>query len=286
MIIASTIEQARGCLAEMRRQQVRIGLVPTMGALHEGHLSLIRRCRAECGYTVVSIFVNPTQFAPGEDMSRYPRPFDRDCSLCEKEGVDLIFAPPESEMYPSKNLTWIDVEKVTENLCGASRPGHFRGVCTVVAKLFNIIGPDAAYFGQKDAQQLAVIRRMAWDLNFSIEIRPCPTVREPDGLAMSSRNQYLNPEQRRQALCLYQALQQAEKFVESGRTDSNLIIEAMTKIVRNQPESRIDYISIVDNELLQPLSKIDRPAIVALAVKIGPARLIDNIMINPSGRSF
>ncbi len=286
MIITDTINQTRETVAHARGDGKTIGLVPTMGALHEGHFSLIRRCRAECDFAVVSIFVNPTQFAPDEDLDKYPGNFEADCRACRDLGVDLIFAPPAAEIYPRKNLTWINVEKITDHLCGTSRPDHFRGVCTIVAKLFNIIQPDIAWFGQKDAQQLAVIRRMVADLNMPVDVRSCPTVRETNGLAISSRNDYLNPEQRRQGLCLNQALSHARELVADGTTDTNIIIEAMRVIIEKQPDAHIDYISIVDNDLLQPIAEIDRPALIALAVRIGPARLIDNIIVEPPAKTL
>ncbi|MBN1764842.1 MAG: pantoate--beta-alanine ligase [Sedimentisphaerales bacterium] len=281
MLIVKTIHETRIHITEARALGKTIGLVPTMGALHEGHFSLIRRCRDECEYCVVSIFVNPTQFGPNEDLNRYPRPFEADTRSCREMGVDLVFAPEPDEMYPHENITWVQVEKLSEHLCGASRPDHFRGVCTVVAKLFNIIQPDSAYFGQKDAQQVAVIQRMVSDLNMPVEIRSCPIVREPDGLAMSSRNRYLNPEQRRQSLCLFEALSLARELVCGGQANSAIIIEHMQEIITSHSEVRIDYISIVDNTLLQPLLKIDRPALIALAVYIGRTRLIDNIIVDP-----
>jgi len=281
MIIAETILHTRDLIKQARRPGKTIGLVPTMGALHEGHFSLIRRCVMECDFSVVSIFINPTQFGPTEDLAKYPRTFEADTCSCRDLGVDMIFAPPTDQMYASQNLSWVNVEKLTDNLCGSNRPTHFRGVCTVVAKLFNIIQPDIAYFGQKDAQQLAVIRRLVRDLNFSVEIRPCPTVRDPQGLALSSRNDYLTPDQKQNALCLSQALDRARELIASGTTDSPTIINAMQSIILGQPQTRIDYISIVDSDLLQPLAKIDRPALIALAVHIGPARLIDNILVEP-----
>jgi len=285
MIITDTINQTREIIVQARRDGKTIGIVPTMGALHEGHFSLIRRCRAECSFAAVSIFVNPTQFAPDEDLDKYPHNFEADYRACRDLGVDLIFAPATTEMYPRKNLTWINVEKITNHLCGTSRPNHFRGVCTIVAKLFNIIQPDIAWFGQKDAQQLVVIRRMVADLNMPVDIRSCPTVRETDGLAISSRNDYLNSDQRRQGLCLNQALCRAREMVIDGTTDANIIIEAMRLIIEKQPDASIDYISIVDNDLLQPIAEIDRPALIALAVRIGPARLIDNIIVEPPAKT-
>jgi len=283
MIITETIEQTREIVAQARREGKKIGCVPTMGALHEGHVALIRRCCGECDFSVVTIFVNPTQFGPAEDLECYPRTFESDCEACRKEGVDLIFAPSVTQMYPQQNLTWVNVDKLGEHLCGASRPMFFRGVCTVVAKLFNIVGPEVAYFGQKDAQQLAIIKRMVADLNIPVEIRPCPTVREADGLAMSSRNRYLNPEQRRQALCLFEALNRGVQLVISGQRDSAAIIAAMQEVIKRWPLARIDYISIVDSELLQPVAHLDRPCLIALAVHIGSARLIDNILVDPPG---
>jgi len=281
MEITETIAHTRAAIAQARAAGKTIGLAPTMGALHQGHLSLVRRSRKECDFTVVSIFVNPTQFGPGEDFDSYPRTFDSDCAACRDLAVDLIFAPAVQEMYTGENLTWIDVDKISAHLCGASRPGFFRGVCTVVAKLFNIVQPNVAYFGEKDAQQLAVITRMVADLNLPIEIRGCPIVREPDGLALSSRNQYLDPEQRLQAVCLYQALEHARQLVGKGQIDPAVLIDSMKSIIEKQSQARIDYITIVDREVMQPMSKIDRPARIALAVHLGPARLIDNIAIDP-----
>ncbi|MCP4710115.1 MAG: pantoate--beta-alanine ligase [Planctomycetes bacterium] len=281
MIVTDTIAQTRQHIAAARTAGKTIGCVPTMGGLHQGHLSLIRRCRDECDFAVATLFVNPTQFAPNEDLDNYPRPFETDAKLCRDIGLDLIFAPDDRQMYPDKNLTWVNIDKISAGLCGASRPDHFRGVCTVVAKLFNIVTPDIAYFGQKDAQQLAIIRRMVTDLNFPIEIRSCPIVRDEDGLALSSRNQYLNPQQRPQAPCLYHALNCAHDLITSGTQNVADIISAMTAIVEQSSHARIDYISIVDSELLQPLKQIDRPVLVALAVYFGSTRLIDNIVVEP-----
>ena len=280
-LITRTIEQARQRIAQVRAEGKTIGFVPTLGGLHEGHFSLIRCCRAECDFTVVSVFVNPTQFGPAEDYRGYPRTFEADRAVCAELGVDMIFAPDEQAMYPQANLTWIEVAKLTEGLCGAQRPGHFRGVCTVVAKLFNIITPDAAYFGRKDAQQLAVISRMVADLNMNVRIRACPTVRQENGLALSTRNQYLSGEQRRQAGCLYRALERAAALVAGGEVDVAAIVGAMTEIIEAEPEMRIDYICIVDNDLLQSLEKIDRAALIGLAVFCGSARLIDSIVVDP-----
>ena len=282
MQIIKTINEIRKIVASVRGAGRRIGFVATMGAFHEGHLSLIRACRSQCDFTVVSIFVNPTQFGPSEDFASYPRDFDSDCDDCLKEGVDLVFMPSDYEMYPEKNISWVNVETLTDHLCGKSRPIHFRGVCTVVAKLFGIVRPDVSYFGQKDAQQVAVIERMVQDLNLDIEISRCPTVREADGLAMSSRNQYLSESERQDALCLWRAMQRASEMAAAGEDDCAVIIAQMRKIVEKYPSARIDYISIVDNELLQPLSRIDRQVLVALAVKIGKCQLIDNIVVDRS----
>ncbi|MCF7958075.1 MAG: pantoate--beta-alanine ligase [Phycisphaerae bacterium] len=290
MIIAQTIAQVRQNITDARQKGKVIGLVPTMGGLHQGHYSLIRRCVEECDYTAVSIFVNPTQFAPGEDLKGYPRTFEADSEGCKDLDADLIFAPASEEIYPGQGtdpsdpLTWIHVEKVTSHLCGTSRPGHFRGVCTVVAKLFNIIQPDIAYFGQKDAQQLAVIRQMTKDLNFPIEIIGCPIVREKDGLAMSTRNKYLDSEQRKQALCLNKALKRAEEMIVAGQKNCQPVIDEMTKVIQQYPQAKVDYISIVDSDLLQPVTRIVPPVLIALAVQVGPARLIDNILVVPTDK--
>lgn len=286
MVIIKTISQAREHIADVRHQGKHIGLVPTMGALHPGHFALIERARRRCEYVVVSIFVNPAQFGPAEDIAKYPRTFDEDCGNCERLGVEMIFAPDNEQMYPTDQLSWVSVERLGDRLCGESRPGHFRGVCTVVAKLFNIIQPDSAYFGQKDAQQLAIIERMVAELNWPIEIHRCPTVREPDGLAISSRNRYLTDGQRREALVLNESLQLAKRLIAGGQRDSQSVIEAIKAVIAGQPSARIDYISIVDKDLLQPLEEIDRPALIAMAVRIGPARLIDNILVDPPAESL
>ncbi len=286
MLITNEIKNTREIISQIKAARKTIGLVPTMGALHEGHLSLIRTCRQQCDYAVVSIFVNPNQFGPTEDLAKYPRPFEQDCRLCRENGVDLLFTPTAEEMYPQKQAIWVDVETLGEHLCGASRPGHFRGVCTVVAKLFHIITPDIACFGQKDAQQLAIIKRMVCDLNMNLKICTCPTIREPDGLARSSRNKYLDPQQRQQAVCLWQALAQAGEMVTAGQKDAQAIIAVMKKVIERQPQARIDYISIVDNELLRPVVRLDHPCLIALAVYIGPIRLIDNIIVDPLIKSL
>ncbi len=282
MEIAKTIEQVRNLVKAARSEGKRVGFVPTMGALHIGHISLIDRAVEDCDFVVVSIFVNPTQFVPGEDFEKYPRPIDDDLKICEEHSVDLVFNPTPKEMYRQENFTWVNVEKLTEPLCGKSRPGHFRGVTTVCAKLFNIVLPDVAYFGQKDAQQAIVIKRMVADLNMPVEIVICPTVREPDGLAISSRNQYLSPQQRKDATAIYKSLQRCQELVNTGVKDSKKIIAEMQKILRQEPSIKIEYISIVDAEMLQNLDQIAGKVLVAIAAKIGPARLIDNILIDKS----
>ncbi|SNB74053.1 pantoate--beta-alanine ligase [Thermoflexus hugenholtzii] len=276
MRVVHTIAEAR---AVRRALPGTWGFVPTMGYLHEGHLSLVRRARAENDRVAVSIFVNPTQFGPHEDYARYPRDLERDLRLLEPLGVDLVFVPSVEEMYPPGFQTWVIVEEVSRPLEGASRPGHFRGVATVVAKLFNILQPDRAYFGQKDAQQTVVIRRMVQDLNIPVEIVICPTVREPDGLAMSSRNTYLNPEERRAATVLFRALQAAKARYEAGERDAEGLREAMREVIRAEPLARIDYVSVADPETLQELERVEGPALLSLAVYIGTTRLIDNIML-------
>jgi pantoate--beta-alanine ligase len=271
-------------ISEMKetRRKLRgsVGFVPTMGYLHEGHLELARRARAENRNVVVSIFVNPTQFGPKEDYASYPRDPERDLAMLKKEGVNIVFMPSAEDMYPPRYSTWVNVEKVTERLEGAIRPGHFRGVATVVAKLFNIVQPDKAYFGQKDAQQVVVIKKMVSDLNMNLEVVVVPTVREPDGLAMSSRNVYLNPEERKAALVLYESLKLAQKLWDKGERNADVIRKQMTALIQSEPRAeRIDYVSIADAETLEELDRIDRPAVVSLAVKIGKPRLIDNIML-------
>ena len=279
MEIVHTIKDVRRAMRQARAEGKTIGLVPTMGALHAGHGSLIEAAAKECDYVVVTIFVNPTQFGPGEDLDKYPRTLDEDAAYCEKLGAELIFAPSSDEMYPDEQLTWVEVEKLTDNLCGANRPGHFRGVTTVCTKLFNTVQADVAFFGQKDAQQTAVIRRMVRDLNMPLEIRICPIIREQDGLAMSSRNQYLSPDERKRALCLYQALLACQAEVAGGQRDANTLIDKM-KVIIEQDQGQIDYVSIVDTETLEPLKGVTDRTLVALAVHIGPTRLIDNILID------
>lgn len=256
-----------------------VGLVPTMGYLHEGHLALVRRARSENETVVVSIFVNPTQFGAGEDFQTYPRDPERDLALLQGEEADVVFMPPAEEMYPAHFSTWVDVQQITERLEGAFRPGHFRGVATVVAKLFNIVEPTRAYFGQKDAQQLIVIKRMVSDLNMNLELVAVPTVREPDGLAMSSRNTYLSPKERQAALVLWQALDLANQLWSEGERNAGKIRQKMKALIDSEPLAQIDYISVADAESLEELGEIDRPALVSLAVRVGKTRLIDNIVL-------
>ena len=256
-----------------------VGFVPTMGYLHDGHLELVRRARAENITVIASIFVNPSQFGPQEDFTSYPRDTERDLAMLEEENVRLVFMPAIEEMYPQGFSTWVDVEEITERLEGESRPGHFRGVATVVAKLFNIVQPDSAYFGQKDAQQLAVICRMVSDLGLNLDIVAVPTVREPDGLAMSSRNIFLTAEERKAALVLWKALCLARGHWEKGQRDVTSLRQEMASLIEHEPFANIDYISIADPETLQEIDVIDSPALVSLAVRIGGTRLIDNTML-------
>ncbi len=261
----------------------KIGFVPTMGYLHEGHLKLIDIAKAHSDFVAVSIFVNPTQFGPTEDFASYPRDFERDRKLCEERGADLIFAPEVSEMYPEQSLITFQIAKLADHLCGARRPGHFNGVILVVSKLFNIVQPDVAVFGQKDAQQLLIIKRLVQDLNFPVKIIAAPTVREPDGLAMSSRNVYLSPTQRAQSTVLYKSLQRAKALLESGERDATKIISEIEKLIATASDAQIDYIEIVSTTDLQPVVNIDGQILIALAVYFGKARLIDNIVLEVSG---
>lgn len=276
--------QVIGRITELRRVrhalQGSVGFVPTMGYLHEGHLSLVRRARAENDYVVASIFVNPTQFGPREDYQTYPRDLGRDLALLEREGVDLVFTPEAEEVYPPSFDTWVEVGKITERLEGDFRPGHFRGVATVVIKLFNLVQPHRAYFGQKDAQQALVIRKMAADLNMDLEVVVLPTVREPDGLAMSSRNTYLDPQERQAALVLPQALALAERLWGEGERSAERLRREMKALIQGEPLVRIDYVSVADASTLEELERVDWPALVSLAVWIGRTRLIDNTTLN------
>lgn len=280
MKVLHRIAEVREYLGPHRLAGRRIGFVPTMGALHEGHRSLIRAARRGCDQVVVSIFVNPTQFGPGEDFDRYPRPVEADMAACNDEGVDALFHPPVSQIYPGGSATTVAVARLTHGLCGAHRPGHFDGVTTVVAKLFNIVQPDAAYFGQKDAQQAAVIRRMVKDLLWPIEIVVCPTVREADGLALSSRNVYLSKAQRQQAVSLSVALLRARDQILAGQCDVARLVARMREMIEAAGPCTIDYIEIVDAEDLTPLSTACGRCLVALAVRIGDTRLIDNVVVD------
>ena len=256
-----------------------VGLVPTMGYLHDGHLSLIRRAREECEHVVVSIFVNPTQFGPSEDLSKYPRDMDRDLKLIEPLGADLVWVPTAESMYPQGYQTWVEVEEMTNPLEGAMRPGHFKGVTTIVAKLFNAVQPHKAYFGQKDAQQVAVIRQMTRDLNFPIEIVVCPIVREPDGLAMSSRNVYLNPDQRKAATVLFRALSAAKEVYEKGERDAGMLRQIMTEVLASEALVQVQYVSCADYDTLEELDTIKEKALLSMAVFLGKTRLIDNLVL-------
>ncbi|HUK24202.1 MAG TPA: pantoate--beta-alanine ligase [Terriglobales bacterium] len=273
------LEAMRSACRARRKTGSRLGLVPTMGALHEGHLSLVRAARAQCEAVAVSIFVNPTQFGPNEDFGTYPRSFERDCGFLEKAGVDYVFAPSVAEMYPPGTISYVIVEGMSEKLCGRSRPGHFRGVTTVVAKLFNIVEPDVAFFGQKDAAQVAILRRMVRDLNFAVEIAVCPIVREADGLAMSSRNAYLTPQQRRSALVLYRSLSRVRELFDGGERQAARLMAAATAEFSAEPSVRLDYFEIVDPETLDPLLQVNQPALVAVAAFVGNTRLIDNLVL-------
>jgi len=282
MQIIDNISKMSTLARVIKKDGKTIGLVPTMGYLHEGHLSLVRTAKKHTDVVVMSIFVNPIQFAPGEDFEKYPRDLKRDEALARDAGVDIIFCPSEDQMYPPGHSTYINVEGLTDSLCGASRPGHFRGVTTVVAKLFGIVKPDMAYFGQKDAQQAIVIKKMVDDLNMDIDLKILPTVREKDGLAMSSRNSNLSEEERGDAAILYGALKRAESLISGGETDPKKIVKAMKDMINEKKCAKIDYISIVDTEILKPVNAISGEALVALAVFMGKTRLIDNIIVNPA----
>ena len=275
MIVARTIEDCRS----HRSKWKRVAFVPTMGALHAGHLSMIARSASECRRTVATIFVNPAQFGPAEDFARYPRQLEQDLDLLRRTGTDLIFAPAVKEIYPERSITFVEVKELDTALCGASRPGHFRGVCTIVLKLFNIVQPDKAHFGAKDFQQARIIRQMVRDLNVPIAIRVEPTVREPDGLAMSSRNRYLSPTERSLAPSIYKALQAIGTRARAGEIDVTRLESALHAALAAIPGSRIDYARIVDADTLQPMTRLDRPALAAVAVFLGTTRLIDNIVI-------
>lgn len=281
MEVITKVSEMQKLSKTIKRTNKTIGFVPTMGYLHEGHLSLVRASKKDCDVTIVSIFVNPIQFGPKEDLSRYPRDFERDKSMLEKEKVDYIFYPSVEEMYQSDFATTINVERVTENLCGASRPGHFRGVTTVVGKLFNIVMPDKAYFGEKDYQQLVTIKKMVRDLNFPLEIIGIQIVRESDGLAMSSRNSYLTQEERKSALCLFKSILLAQDMVKRGKKNVKEIINAVEELIKNTPYTKIDYVKICDPETLEYIEdgNIEGKKLLALAVFVGNTRLIDNVIL-------
>lgn len=280
--VFSTINEARNTSRAARNSGMRIGFVPTMGALHEGHLSLVRAARAATDVVAASIFVNPTQFGPNEDLANYPRSFERDCELLEQEGVEFVFAPSVEEMYPAGAVTWVRVEGLSEKLDGLSRPGHFRGVTTVVSKLFHIVEPDRAFFGQKDAAQVAVIRQMVRDLKFAVEIVVCPIVRESDGLAMSSRNAYLNPEDRKRALVLRRSLLRVQSMVDAGERSVTTLVAAGRDEFRSEPAVRLDYFEIVNPDKLDPVDDVSEGALIAVAAYVGQTRLIDNVLIGRS----
>lgn len=281
MEMVHRINELRVLRHGIRSRGRRLALVPTMGALHEGHLSLVRAAKSKSDVVAASIFVNPTQFGPNEDFTRYPRDLEKDLAMLEHEGVDVVFVPSVEEMYPQQSVTWVTVEGLSDRLCGKSRPGHFRGVATVVAKLLNIVEPDLAFFGQKDAAQVAVIRRMVRDLNMPVQIEVCPIVREPDGLALSSRNAYLSPEQRKDALVLFRALTRVRELFERGERDPATLIEATKRVFADTPAVRLDYSEIVDPDELTLLATINQSALVAVAAFVGNTRLIDNIVLEP-----
>jgi pantoate--beta-alanine ligase len=275
----ATIEAVRRIVIPARRAGRTIGLVPTMGALHAGHASLLRAARVETSFVVASIFINPTQFGPNEDLDRYPRALAQDLDLCGQEGVDLVFVPQAAEMYPSGFRTFVAVEQLQDVLCGGSRPGHFRGVATVVLKLFHIVQPDLAYFGQKDAQQVRVIRQLVRDLNVPIQVRVCPIVREPDGLALSSRNRYLSAADREHATVLYRALQEVQSLIQQGEHAADRLRRVLTDRIAATPGALLDYATVVDADTLEPVSRLQGEILVALAVRFGGTRLIDNLVL-------
>ena len=278
MNIATTVEQAKQTARQWKAEGLTVGLVPTMGYLHEGHESLIKRAIAECDRVMVSVFLNPIQFAPNEDLATYPRDFAADTVLIENAGADLVFHPEPSELYAPDACTFVNVEGITSELCGKTRPTHFRGVCTVVSKLMNISQADRAYFGQKDAQQLAVVRRMVRDLNMNVEVVGCPIVREEDGLAKSSRNTYLSPAERKAALVLSRAVREGQRLMEEGERDAKTILSAMRAIIEAEPLARIDYVEMVSWDGIKPVDVADSSVLVAMAVYIGKTRLIDNFI--------
>lgn len=279
MYVAETVKAVRNQVRAWKKEGLTVGLVPTMGYLHEGHKSLIDRAVEQNDRVVVSIFVNPTQFGPGEDLESYPRDFERDSEVCEDAGAHMIFHPDASEMYAENFCTYVDMDALTKGLCGKTRPTHFRGVCTVVSKLFHIVSPDRAYFGQKDAQQLAVIRRMVRDLNFDIEIVGCPIIREADGLAKSSRNTYLNEAERAAATVLYRGVTAGRELLEAGETDASKVVGAIRDVIESEPLAKIDYVELVEWDTLEPVEQIKGEVLAAVAVYIGTTRLIDNVIV-------
>jgi len=279
MKIVGTIAEMRALCRSAKSGGKRLGLVPTMGALHEGHLSLVRAAREKTDVIATSIFVNPTQFGPTEDFSRYPRGLEKDCAILEREGVEFVFAPAVEEMYPAGAVTWVTVEGLSDRLCGKSRPGHFRGVATVVAKLFHIIEPDAAFFGQKDAAQHAILRKMVRDLDMPVAIEVCPIVREADGLALSSRNAYLNAEERKSALVLYRSLRRTQELFRTGERNSAKLIAAARQDFASEPSVRLDYFEIVNPDSLEPVLDTSSPSLAAVAAHVGNTRLIDNVLL-------
>ena len=279
MKVIHTISEMKAVCREVIAREMTLGLVPTMGALHEGHMSLVRASKAQCQMTAVSIFVNPLQFGPTEDLDKYPRPLERDLKMLESAGVDYVFVPGEAEMYPAGATTYVLVEDLSDRLDGGSRPGHFRGVTTVVAKLFEIVRPDHAFFGQKDAAQVAVLRRMVRDLDMDVQIVVCPIVREQDGLAMSSRNAYLDAAQRQQALVLNRSLMRVQAMAEAGEQNATTLLQAGQKIIADEPAVRLDYFAIVDPDTLDPVADVSRGALVAVAAYVGATRLIDNVLL-------
>jgi pantoate--beta-alanine ligase len=283
--VLTTIDEMQAVCREVRRTGKRLGLVPTMGALHAGHLSLVRAARSQCDVVAVSIFVNPLQFGPKEDFSRYPRDLERDRELLNQERVDLVFAPGVEEMYGHHPSTYVTVESLSERLCGRSRPEHFRGVTTVVAKLFQIVKPDLAFFGQKDAAQAAIIRKMVRDLNFDIQIVVAPIVREPDGLAMSSRNAYLTPDQRKQATVLYRALMRVQTLADRGERCAAELVRAGEEVLHEEPGARLEYLEVVNPDTLEPVADVSHGALVAVAALVGATRLIDNVLLTGAGQA-
>lgn len=279
MRVIRSVKTMQRLASQSRRQGRRVGFVPTMGALHEGHFSLMRRCRRENDLTVVSIFVNPAQFSPAEDFKAYPRPAKADQRLAGKAGVDILFYPSDKGMYPDPYRTYIEVEKMTEGLCGKFRPGHFKGVATVVGKLLNIVQPDVLYLGQKDAQQAAVLKQMVRDLNFPVAVKVCPIVRGPDGTALSSRHVYLTPQERRQAAVLFRSLQEAQKKIQSGERSLAAIVQGIRRRILKETSGKIDYVECVNAQTLEPLSSLEGKIMIALAVRFGPTRLIDNRVV-------